>query len=288
MRKKILKITLSSFSFLLIAGCLAFWYVKVFPYVSSSCACVDANVFKIASVKNSKIVETFYKEGTVVKKGDLLAKLDSSIYEAKLDVLKAKLKEALNDLKYQKVKVNQAADKYSLARKDFEYYRSISHEELQKFYDYYEEKEIVHDSYLAKINVIEAKMRLMDKKIKSAFIYSPASGVISKSFRATGDLVEFKEPLCMLYENDNFWISASLNKHYVNNLKKDMDVKIKLDSCKDTFLSGKIVNIDPTEGKNFNLKNNKNIQVKISLEQQQNLNVNLIPGMSGQVGIKVR
>ncbi len=153
------------------------------------------------------IKKRIFKQGSYVKKGDLLYIIDPSPYEASLDKAKASLKAAESTLPALKKKVKR--------------YR-----ELTKTNSISEQ---VYEDTLAALNQLKAQIELYKAQIRSAklqldycYIKAPISGIISRTFITEGEVVYAYQPkpLAVIHQFDPVYVDVPRSIIELNELKK--------------------------------------------------------------------
>ena len=209
------------------------------------------NIYVINAQTGGKILKLFTDEGEWVKKGDLLATLDSVelpqvLQEAKISVTKARSEliasqKELESLDAQKVLVKLTYDRYKKLKK-------------QSFASQSE-----YDKAKADLDVIEAQIKVTKARIKSANIeitraqksveslyvklsrfkvFSPVDGyVISKSAEVAQTLTP-SQTIFEIVNPKTVWIKAYIDEKLSGSIKVGQSAKITLRSQRDVKYKG--------------------------------------------------
>ncbi|CAM3624802.1 efflux RND transporter periplasmic adaptor subunit [Paraphotobacterium marinum] len=159
----------------------------------------DSVKIKSSSANSKKILGIYFKNGTKVKKGDLLIQLDNRQEIADLAALEAEV-----------------------ANTKFRY------ESLKKLYD----KKIVSlgDLNKAKALYLGAKGRMEIKKsdLQDLEIRAPISGVTTASPFHDGDVVTTDDTLLSIYSPSGMYVEYSLPAYYKSKIKLGEDVALEV------------------------------------------------------------
>ncbi len=174
-----------------------------------------------------------FKEGSYVKKGQILYIIEQAPYIAELDLAKAKLKEAEAHLfkAKQRVKRLRSAMPESISKTDMD--------------------NALAQLMLAKAEVLEAKARLKKAKIYLGYtvIKAPISGLVGKSYVKEGNLVGPQTgPLCKIFQIDPIRVVYSISETDMNQLrlalKHQLKVRIRLADKRIYPIDGEIDFVD--------------------------------------------
>lgn len=159
----------------------------------------DSVKIKSSSSESKKILSIYFKNGTKVKKGDLLVQLDNKQEIANLAALQATLEN-----------------------------HKFRYESLKKLYD----KKIVSlgDLNKAKAIYLEAK-GLMEKgktELQELEIRAPISGVTTASPFHEGDIVSGEDTLLSVYSPSGMYVEYSLPGYYKSKIELGDDVMLEV------------------------------------------------------------
>ncbi|HSP89253.1 MAG TPA: efflux RND transporter periplasmic adaptor subunit [Ignavibacteriaceae bacterium] len=162
-----------------------------------------------------KIVNIFFKEGSSIKKGDLLIKINDSELQAQLEKTKFNLK-LLEDREYrQKVLLEREA----ISKEDYE----VSLNEL---------------------NVVKADIGLINAQIDKTELRSPFDGVIGLKNVSEGSFVNTNTIIATLQNINPVKIDFSIPEKYSGSVKIGDAVKFKVVGNNEVYI-GKVYAIEP-------------------------------------------
>jgi membrane fusion protein (multidrug efflux system) len=167
------------------------------------------------------VAEIRFQSGAVIKKGDVLLKLDASAEEAQL---------------------RSAAADADLAKKDFERAQDLATRKVISA----AELDAAQSKYTQKKAAVENMQSIIDKKQ----IHAPFDGVAGIRAVNPGQMVKVGDPLVSLQGLDQVFVDFSLPQQQLSEMQPDLPVKITTDAIPDREFEGKLtaVNsaIDPT------------------------------------------
>jgi RND family efflux transporter MFP subunit len=174
---------------------------------------------KLAASKTVKIkpqvtgiIESIhFKEGSHVKKGDLLINIDPSEYEAQLEIDKATLEKDKKDYDIKKYLADQTkilAEKSAIAKND--YAKTVAK----------------MNSALAQVKIDEAIVKMCEIDLGYCEILSPVDGVISRIKIDVGNLVKPNddEILTTIRRINPLYVDFTIPDTYYSKLRKSMEV----------------------------------------------------------------
>jgi len=203
------------------------------------------------------IVELYKFEGDSVKKGDVLAKIDTSVIEKSVE----KLKDQIQELK----------EEYLLQRKIVERRRELFERELIAREDY--ERELV------KLKTLEARLEALKRELDKQkeiyeryFIRAPFNGEIAERYVSEGDYVSPQQKVFRIVATNPLEFVFKIPQKYFSSVEKGKDVNISVEGVGN--IEGRVFYISPTAD------DNTQITVKVLIS---NKNGKVKPGMYGIV-----
>jgi membrane fusion protein (multidrug efflux system) len=170
---------------------------------------------EIRSEVSGKITNIFLKEGTSVKKGDLLIKINDEELQAQLSRAKYRLK-LLEDQEYRK---NVLLEKEAISQEDY-------------------------DVSLNELNVIKAEVELINAQISKTEIRSPFDGVIGLKYVSEGSFVTPSTIIASLQSINPLKIEFSIPEKYASSVAVGNPVKFKVTGDQNEY-TAKIYAIEP-------------------------------------------
>ena len=291
MRKNITKIfTLLLGMILLISGCTNQPNYKTEPVVKRTITqTVDASgtvnpvkTVNIGSQVSGQIKEIYVDYNSVVKKGQLLAEIDPSLFQAQVDKARGDLKSA--QANYQKIKSTLDFD-----RKNYQRYKKL----YTKNYVSKSDLDLAESTYYADMaqlsamnaSIEQAKATLENNLTNLGYtkIISPVDGVVVSKAVDVGQTVaaSFQTPELFVVAQDltQMQIEVSVSEADIGKIKAGQDVTYTLDGYPDEEFNGKVkqVRISPTT-----VSNVVTYTVVVSVSNDNGI---LIPGMTANVSI---
>jgi membrane fusion protein (multidrug efflux system) len=104
-------------------GVLAYWYYQQDDVISTENAYIKSDHVYISSRVNGMIVEVEAEQHKAVKKGDLLFRIDPSVYDLKIEQLEAERQTVALEINHQKQTLHELDAQRSLALEDLRFAR---------------------------------------------------------------------------------------------------------------------------------------------------------------------
>lgn len=157
-----------------------------------------------------------FHEGDEVKKGDLLAQLDDSIFRAEYNKANATLKQAHIDYgRLEKLAKTNLTSKELLVRAK------------------------------TKIALDQAEYDLQKKRLSYTKIQAPWSGIISERLVEPGDVLPLHTHFMSLMDNSSLIVKIPLSELYLSQIKQGDDISYQVDALGKQTWSGNILRIYP-------------------------------------------
>lgn len=292
--------------------------INASKYQTTEDAYVETHTVAVAPKVSGQILEMYVTDNQHVNAGELVAKIDSSDYGAKLDEISAKYDSSLLKQKNAKAVFEAANSQITLAKKNLDRYTELyksgaaSNLEFDNAKINYDNAQAAltqaHENLLSKENnrVADADLKQLaaaKKQAQLAFsytsIYAPLSGSVSNKTITKGAIVQAGQPLFTLVPDD-IWVVANFKESQLENMKAGQDVEIKVDAYPHKRFKGKIDSIQRISGAKSSLFPPENavgsfvkivqrIPVKIIFtEKIDTSKYTIVPGMSVEPKVKVR
>ncbi len=179
------------------------------------------------------------KEGDEVKKGEVLLKIDDSIYIARLKQARGEEGAIEKELVSAKGGLDQAMSQFLLAKKTFNRFRHLREKKVvskQKF------DEVVNNFNRAKsallsarsnVEAIRSRLKMAKAGVEEAKVYlgyteirAPFNGRVTQKFVDIGDTVIPGSPLISIQHNDRYQIKCVVPEGYINFVKKGEQLRV--------------------------------------------------------------
>ena len=236
----------------------------------------------IGSQVSGQISAIYVDYNSEVKKGQLLAEIDTSLFEAQVNQAKATIDNARANLA--KIQATAANDKLTLTRYKNLYKKGfIAKSELDLAESTYSADVSQIRAAQAQINQALASYSTAESNLRYTKITSPVDGVVISRAVDVGQTVaaSFQTPELFSVAQDltQMQIEASVSEADIGKVKKGQGVEYTLDGYPDETFTGKVsqVRISPTT-----VSNVVTYGVIIDVENDE---LKLIPGMTANVSI---
>ncbi len=145
----------------------------------------------------------------------------------------------------------------------------------------------------------EAELILVQNQLEHAFVTAPCNGIVTKRAVQEGQYTSTGQSLCVVINNDHFWISANFKETQLSKIKVGQKVEIKIDALSGLKLEGIVESSSGSTGAKFALlppdnatgnfiKIVQRVPVRISLSPRtKDIQDLLFPGLSAFVKVKI-
>ncbi len=277
------------------------YYIKLRDFVSTDDAYIDADRVSVSAKILGRIDQLTTDEGDSVRQGQILVRLDDSDLRAQEAQAKASLAFARENISLAKVNMEKAQMDYQRALSQFK--ESVIPKEQ------YDHAQSELESTKARLNIAnaqtaaaQAQLGVIQTQLTNTVIVSPMTGVVSKRWALTGDVVQPGQSIFTIYNVKDIWVTANLEETSLSNLRLGDKVDISVDTYPNIKFIGTILRLGSNTASQFSLippnnasgnftKITQRVPIKISVEQADSIHsqrANLLPGMSVEVKVKVR
>jgi membrane fusion protein, multidrug efflux system len=278
-----------------------YWYQHLRNFVSTDDAYVDADRVSVSAKVLGRIVQIAADEGSAVKKGDILARLDDTDLRAQMEQAKANLDLAQASLPLAKVNLDRATEDYE--RADVQIKGAVitreQYSHAQKTLDGARAEYAIAQS---RIGVAKAQMGIVEAQLQNMTLAAPFDGVVAKRWLLEGDIVQPGQPIFTIYDIQRIWIAANLEETNLGKVKLQNDVEVNVDTYPGRVFRAKIGLIGDYTAAQFSLippnnasgnftKITQRVPLRIYLDNltpEVRNEFPLRPGMSVEVKIRVR
>jgi membrane fusion protein, multidrug efflux system len=276
------------------------YYLQLRDYVSTDDAYIDADRVSVSTKILGRIDQLQADEGDSVKQGQILVRLDDSDLRAQEAQAKAALSFAHENVLLAKVNLEKAETDYKRASTQFQ--QNIIPKEQ------YDHAQSEYASAQARLNITNAQvvsaqsqLVVIQTQLKNTVIESPMTGVVSKRWVLSGDVVQPGQSIFTIYNVKDVWVTANLEETGLASLRFGDTVNISVDTYPGVKFAGAILRLGSNTASQFSLippnnasgnftKVTQRVPIRISIEQAEKNQkpVRLLPGMSVEVKVKVR
>jgi membrane fusion protein (multidrug efflux system) len=285
-----------------------FWYREFLKYISTDDAHVDSDNVSISSKILGRIVHLYADEGDSVKKGMLLAELDSSdLLSDKKQTIAAKdqalASQVQAEAKYQydqenikvlEVNFEKAQDDYKRSKDQFagEVIPKEQFDHDQKNFESAKAQLEAAKTQLmvskaqigiamAAIENAKAQIGVITTKLSNTRLYAPFDGIIARRWLLPGDITQPGQSIFTLNNNNKLWIAVYLEETKVENVHVNQKAKFTIDAFPGVTFVGKVFSIGSNTAAQFSLippnnasgnftKITQRVPLKISIEGTEN------------------
>ncbi|MGM0418620.1 MAG: efflux RND transporter periplasmic adaptor subunit [Thermodesulfobacteriota bacterium] len=242
----------------------------------------------IAPQIQAQVEKVYVNSGSAVKRGDILAKLDSRRLKTRLNQAEQALKRAVSSADQAKERVKSAKAVFDQAKSDYKRIKEYFHKdaatkrELEKAESAYLQaeagfktaKEMLKSSKSA---VKSAKEQVTDAGLAFEYtkIKAPANGEVLKRMIEPGDLTAPGRTVFVLQTSENLRIEGFLNEGLISYVKRGQEVDVSVNSESKDY-KGIIEEIVP-----YADPETRTFLIKASLPEDESL----YPGMYGKISI---
>ncbi|WP_294141543.1 HlyD family secretion protein [uncultured Sanguibacteroides sp.] len=256
------------------------WWLNYRKYISTDDANLDTYRVNVSTQVSGEIRQLYVMEGDTVKAGMLLALLDDSIAEARLQQTIAQREQQLAQLEADRINLATAekqeevaslteqwnTENYNRAKLQYEN-RVIPLEKFQEVEQNWKtahlQTEIAQNRLAgikADIKAVESAIRATDAALRSARvelgyyrIVAPADGVIGKRWSLPGDMIEAGQTIFTLNRGNEIWVAVYLEETKFKQIRVGQSAIFTLDAYDGLTFEGKIYYIGDNTASEFAL-----------------------------------
>lgn len=276
---------------------LWYWFTRIHGYVSTDDASIEGFQSTVSSKVLGRVSRLWARESQKVKAGQLLAELDGGDLRAQQEQDQAALAGFRENVNLALVNLKKAQTDFE--RADAQFTKTfISRQEYDNARHALDTAKANYAINLAAVKTSQAKLGVDQTNLKNLRILTPLSGVVSKRWVLTGDVVQPGQSIFTLYDLQHVWITANFEETKLNAIRVGEPVEITVDAYPQSRFHGKVKQIGVNTAAQFSLigpnnasgnftKVTQRVPVKISVENTAGLKP-LLPGMSVEVRVKVK
>ena len=284
-----------------VIGTGAWWYIKQSGYVSTDDAYIDAYKVTVSSQISGRIVNLSINEGDHVQKGELLVKLDSTDYVARINQAEVSLKEAELGIQLAQVKMEQAQINYDRAKIQYED-RLIPEAQYQNEEKAFQAARIGLMLANARIPVIHSNLQTLRTSLSHTSIYAPMDGVAAKRWVMPGDVVSPGQGIFTVFGTKEIWVTTMLPETDIHKINIGDTAEMQVDAFPNATFKGVFYQFGNSTASQFSLippdnasgnftKISQRIPLKLTIFKtggEPAGEVDLLPGMSVEIKVKIK
>ena len=255
-----------------------FNYTKKYP--STDDAYVNANLVNVAPKVSGYVTEVLVQNNQVVKKGDVLFRIETTDYTVQLAQEQQSLQYAIQQANNAKMQINIATADLASSKANLDnLYKQVlrytqmskqnaaSTEQLQSYQTQYTQARAEYEQ--KQNSVAQAKIQLeaesaqvqksmagvqdAQNHIGYTDVISPVNGYVSNMNLTEGQYVSAGQQIFGLVDNTNWWIDANFKETDLERVKAGQPVKVKLDMYSNAHYTGTVTSLSYASGGTFSL-----------------------------------
>jgi len=280
-KKKDLKIyiPLTAVILLVLVGAI-YWYIDYSKYIKTDDALISSDVVSVSPKIMGRISKLYVEEGDSVKKGQLIAELDSTdIMAQKKQVVSGKAQTEANkaqaeakykfdemNLKVLQIGVDRAKEDFDRTKTQFNggVTTKEQFDHAKKTFEAAQAQlEAARSQLLVSKSMIKtaetavegsmAQIGVVNTQLNNSKLYSPVDGIVAKRWLLPGDITQPGQSIYTINNNSIFWITVYLEETNIQNLKIGQKAIFSLDTYQDVVFYGKIFTVGSTTASQFSL-----------------------------------
>jgi len=186
---------------------------------------IEGDEVRISFRVDGQITELLTDEGRVIKKGDILARLNTDELTKELDNAAASLKAAEFD--YQLAKIN-----YQRSENLFKE-GAVSAQKR-------DQDKTAFDASNAKVEQLKASLDLAQTRLDFTQLAAPLDGYILVKSSLSGEVVKAGTPIFSAIDLSNIWVTAYINEKDLGKVKLGQQADVATDTFMDKKYKGEI------------------------------------------------
>ena len=239
---------------------------------------------QVGSQLSGRIAELLADYNSVVRKGQVIARLDPSIFEAQAAQSRATLTRVRAQVERARVQREDAAHKLARA-KELSARQLLAASDLDTAQSTYDAADADWKSAQADVVQAEASLSQSEVNLEHAVIRSPIDGIVISRSVDVGQTVAaaMQAPTLFVIANDlsRMQVNASIDEADIGVIRPRQDVRFKVDAFPDREFEGRVVQVrlQPTVV--------QNVTTYTTVIEVPNPDLALKPGMTASVTIDV-
>jgi len=226
---------------------------------------------KLSSEVSGEIIELPVKEGQMVKKGDLLVRINPDIYQSVVKRSAASLETVRASLQQSSATLKEAEESYKRNKVLFDK-GVISKSDWDKAVSAYEVAKASRESARFNVQSAMASVSEAQDNLKKTIIYSPTDGTISKlsvelGERVVGTMQMTGTEIMRVANLHNMEVEVDVNENDIVKISVGDSVNVEVDAYLKRVFKGTVTNIANTANTTTSADQVTNFKVKIHIEE---------------------
>ncbi len=238
-------------------------FEKEIAITSPMVGIVDYDVVSSLSPEVAGLIkEHFYREGDMVKKGDVLVRLSTDFIEKDIEILQKKSEQI--DVSMQKTEKN-------LKRLDMLFKNDATSEKD------YDDEYFLYNELIKQKEELSKEIEKLQLQLDKSVIHAPFDGLVMENLAEVGQWVAQNTPVCTLANTDELYVKVPVSEDILKYLVLGENISLKITAL-DMDLNGRISRFVPVA----DLKS-KTVGVKIKIPFFEHA----VQNMSARVSVPV-
>lgn len=234
---------------------------------------------KISAQRTGRIIKLNFEEGDLIKKGDMIAELDSR--EAGVHVKQIEAVFRSSEARVTHAKANLDDAERTLKRMKTLYKDGlISAEALDSAQKNYDVNLSLYESSLANLKEMKASLDTARIQFEYSFIKAPMTGIISQRPVVLGETVSIGSHIATVIKPERIYVKASIDEVDAGHLSVSQQVTITIDAFPGKVFNGKVTRVSPIV---LGVKQEtRTFEVRVGFDVEEK---GIKPGMSADIEI---
>jgi HlyD family secretion protein len=240
---------------------------------------------QVGSQVSGTIKELYADFNSTVKKGQVIARLDPSLFEARVAQARANLASARADVDRAQAAITDAKQKFERAR-ELAAQNLLPPSDLESAQAAYDSALAQHAASKAAVSQAEAALNQAQVDLAHTVIAAPIDGVVLARNVDVGQTVaaSFTAPVLFVIANDltRMQVNASIDEADIGRVRPGQPVKFGVDAYPEAAFLGKVeqVRLQPVT--------NQNVVTYNTIISVDNKDLRLMPGMTATVTVIIQ
>lgn len=234
---------------------------------------------RVSAQRTGRIVKLNFEEGDSIKRGEIVAELDSREAESLVNQMEAGLRSSDARLAQARVNLEDAERTLKRIRSLFND-GLVSEQEVDTAQKNYNVNRFVYESALSNLNEVRSSLNAARIQYDYSFIRSSMTGIISQRPVELGDTVVVGTLIATIVKPDRLYVKATIDEVDANRVFPGQSVEITIDAFPGKVFKGNVIRVSPIvlgvrqETRTF--------EVRIGFRERDK---NIKPGMSADIEI---
>lgn len=214
---------------------------------------IESDEIAISSKFGGEIESIYVDEGDNVKLGQLLAKVDSSSMEAKLNSLKKQSQQILDEVDVVRAEIQSAESDIRFYKKELARVKKLLARDFATEADYDEKINLLERSEAAlatkkaqekslnsSYKSLLAEIQSLQIDIEDMSIYSPTDGFVLYRVAEVGEVIQPSGRMFIIVNPDELFMTVYINQMLVGKVRVGDEAVIKLDALPDKSFDARV------------------------------------------------